>query len=485
MRSSIPSLVLLLVLPACIFVTEAEQLAHTDADGDGVPASEDCADDDVALGAPLPEVCNGLDDDCDGSIDEGLHPDEDGDGVGASSPSSPCFVGWVESLGDCDDDDPQTWPGAPEVCDGRSNDCLADWAPADDAGLVTWRRPDGLVEDWTERFRAGAPGEAADVALPSSGVLAICGSAEPYAVRLRGEGVEDLEVRGVPLGDEGPLAERPTLHGLRSDGDGATVEVVGEDWRLVLRALRIAGGVATPEEPGGGLRLVGGVATLRNVVVSSNLAVNGTEGGAGVYAEGMERLAVVDSEIVGNTGEGGTDGGGLLARGVDLRLDAVRFVENTVRGFGGAVALQSGELHAFDSVFTDNEGADGGGALFLGEGAEGFVHESDFAANLAGQGGGAWIEGALSCFDLRGGSTWSANEAQVRGAVWAVIGPGAASFDGCLASEGIVTTLMYPAAQARPDIYCGASGAASLGEYYSMTGDWLFCTSAFCNGDVE
>ncbi|RMG11723.1 MAG: hypothetical protein D6729_17615 [Deltaproteobacteria bacterium] len=54
------------------------------------------------------EICNGLDDDCDGAIDEDF--DQDGDLV-------------TSCAGDCDDTDPGIRPGVPEACDAVDNDC--------------------------------------------------------------------------------------------------------------------------------------------------------------------------------------------------------------------------------------------------------------------------------------------------------------------------------------------------------------------------
>jgi hypothetical protein len=43
-----------------------------DGDGDGFPASEDCADDDPDSHPGASEICDGRDNDCDGAIDEGM-----------------------------------------------------------------------------------------------------------------------------------------------------------------------------------------------------------------------------------------------------------------------------------------------------------------------------------------------------------------------------------------------------------------------------
>ena len=67
---------------------------------------------------PQPEVCNGLDDNCDGFIDEGcpvVCTDQDGDGYFKETGCSTAV--------DCNDYDSFTYPGAPEICDGQDNNC--------------------------------------------------------------------------------------------------------------------------------------------------------------------------------------------------------------------------------------------------------------------------------------------------------------------------------------------------------------------------
>jgi len=90
-----------------------------DADADGYRGCDnDCDDRDATRFPGQPELCDGLDNDCDGLLPVG-EGDLDLDGaLGCSD--------------DCDDTNPATWAGAPEVNDGLENQCAGD----DGYGLI-------------------------------------------------------------------------------------------------------------------------------------------------------------------------------------------------------------------------------------------------------------------------------------------------------------------------------------------------------------
>jgi hypothetical protein len=119
---------------------EEEPLNYIDADGDGWLLSDDCDDTDVNVHPGVEESCNGLDDNCDGAVDEGLTSSEagyldlDGDGWGSGEPVQGCDLAVVSTSGDCDDADNSINPGAFEWCDGVDQDCDGeiDEAPAQD-----------------------------------------------------------------------------------------------------------------------------------------------------------------------------------------------------------------------------------------------------------------------------------------------------------------------------------------------------------------
>ncbi|MGB3801515.1 MAG: MopE-related protein [Lewinella sp.] len=172
---------------------EAKQTYYADQDGDGfgdinaptqlcgpqdgyVENADDCDDNEAGINPDAPEICDGVDNNCDGNVDEGLpnftyYADADGDGLGDPNNSTDdCSApegyinndddcddtdaaigeattfyadndddgygdgsdmvtactppnGYVALDGDCDDNDNTVYPDAPELCDGKDNDC--------------------------------------------------------------------------------------------------------------------------------------------------------------------------------------------------------------------------------------------------------------------------------------------------------------------------------------------------------------------------
>jgi hypothetical protein len=123
-----------------------------DADGDGHSTlnscggtKDDCDDNNPNRYPGNPEVCDGLDNNCDGQVDEGLplltfYRDADADGYGNllnSTQACTAPAGYVANRYDCDDNNPNRYPGNPEVCDGIDNNCNGQ---VDDGVLLTFFR---------------------------------------------------------------------------------------------------------------------------------------------------------------------------------------------------------------------------------------------------------------------------------------------------------------------------------------------------------
>ena len=128
-----------------------------DDDNDGVPDDDDCMPLNALISPDAEEICNGIDDNCDGETDEGfvdsnedgtkdcMEPDTDGDAVFDYEDNCPLNANPSQQdldddgLGDkCDDDDDgdgtvdaddcapadaEIYPGAEELCNGKDDDC--------------------------------------------------------------------------------------------------------------------------------------------------------------------------------------------------------------------------------------------------------------------------------------------------------------------------------------------------------------------------
>jgi hypothetical protein len=139
--------------------------------------SGDCNDADAAVHPGATELCNAVDDNCDGEVDEdsaadatAWFADGDGDGYGdAGSAYAACLVpaGYVADAADCDDTDAGVNPGADELCDGSTDeDCDGDVDEDDAADASTWAEDldgDGYGDPSTAHSACvAAAGEVAD-----------------------------------------------------------------------------------------------------------------------------------------------------------------------------------------------------------------------------------------------------------------------------------------------------------------------------------
>ncbi len=138
---------------------------YRDADGDGfgsgqstqacakptgyVANNTDCNDTNAAIKPGATEVCDSVDNNCSGAVDEGLatltwYRDADGDGVGTSTNTlQKCNQpsGYVSNAGDCNDSNAGIKPGVAEVCDGADNNCNG--STDEGVGSTYYRDADG------------------------------------------------------------------------------------------------------------------------------------------------------------------------------------------------------------------------------------------------------------------------------------------------------------------------------------------------------
>ena len=120
------------------------EIRACDGESGQVADATDCDDRDAAVFPGAEEVCNEVDDDCDGEIDEDVeltfYLDGDGDGFGGADTAEACTApeGYVANSSDCDDSDAYVSPAATEICDAQDNDCDGSTDEDDAADAGTW-----------------------------------------------------------------------------------------------------------------------------------------------------------------------------------------------------------------------------------------------------------------------------------------------------------------------------------------------------------
>jgi len=198
-----------------------------DLDGDGFGQAQDCDDTDASVNPDASEVCDGRDDDCNGTPDDGListwYTDADGDGFGDPDTAAQACdpAGRVHNDADCDDTDPGVHPGALEVCNGVDDNCDGN-IDSDTLARPTWFRDadsDGFGDSTdTEAACAQPDGYVADGS-DCDDSLATGASVHPGAQEVC-DGKDD-DCDGV-ADDNDPTGTTPFYLDADGDGQGTT-----------------------------------------------------------------------------------------------------------------------------------------------------------------------------------------------------------------------------------------------------------------------
>lgn len=138
---------MLLLTLACVTLSDEDYATRVDADADGSAWPQDCDNRDATVFPGATEVCDGVDQDCDGEVDEGAgeiwYEDDDQDGLGAEDEVTRACEqpdGYVANATDCDDGDPQT--GGPSEWFADSD---GDQAGNEEDSVHACSPPDGYV----------------------------------------------------------------------------------------------------------------------------------------------------------------------------------------------------------------------------------------------------------------------------------------------------------------------------------------------------
>jgi hypothetical protein len=348
-----------------------------DEDGDGVTVGDgDCDDDNPDVYPGADEIpYDGADQDCDG--EDSL--DADGDGYDAL---------WFGG-DDCDDDDPDVHPGAEEVCgDGIDADCSGDpddgSTDADGDGFVSWACTGGDDCDDSDNViqpnrSVTVPGDYDTVA---AAVAAVCSGSTVTVSAGTYAGNIDASGKAISLiGEAG--ASQTALAGY---GDASVVIMGSEDGASLFSGFSVRGGSA---QVGGGLYCTG-----QCTVEDSTFYNNSADYGAGLALVDAD-LSVASCTFWGNEA---AEGSGIFIDSSSGSVSDVIFSSQSASRNGAGASVWFSQVD-FSGITAQVLDAEQGAGLYLYQ-HEGTVTASSFNLCEAEIGGGVWNRD--STLDLNG-----------------------------------------------------------------------------------
>jgi predicted outer membrane repeat protein len=319
-----------------------------DQPSEHVENGDDCQDNDANIHPMADELCDLVDNDCDGDTDEAgaidaptWYADVDGDGFGDPDNATAACIqpsGHVSTDLDCDDADADINPRATEICDGVDNDCDGD---VDASNLVTL---DGVANFGSI--------DAAVSAAARGGTVVVC---------------DGTYTENVQIDDDLTLQSLNGSGSTTIDGDGASscIAVSGGTVSISGFTLTDGAGDAHPINPsytvGGGLLILAtDPVTLDDMVFLANEA----DYGAGLFGNNGCNLTVTDSTFDLNNSD--NSGGAAYLWDCTASFDTVVFEDNYAE-WGGALFVTEGSLELEQCTIEDNYAAVDGGGIYAGD----------------------------------------------------------------------------------------------------------------------